>query len=200
MYTSKIYTGTASAKEYLEYYVDTEKFIKYCKECPNYGKIWSCPEYDFKPEELWRKYEWLQVYACVITPDYESMKETMIAELKRNFRPEFINRIDDIIVFHKLVPEDISKIARLMIKTVSKRLAEREIYLDFTDEAAELLSKQGFDEEYGARPLRRVIQQTVEDELSERILDGSIKFGDKVRMTAKDGKIEFELEKEPAEK
>lgn len=75
MYTSKIYTGTASTKEYLEYYVDTEKFIKYCKECPNYGKIWSCPEYDFKPEELWRKYEWLQVYACVITPDYESMKE-----------------------------------------------------------------------------------------------------------------------------
>lgn len=131
--------------------------------------------------------------------DYESMKETMIAELKRNFRPEFINRIDDIIVFHKLVPEDISKIARLMIKTVSKRLAERDIYLDFTDEAAELLSKQGFDEEYGARPLRRVIQQTVEDELSERILDGSIKFGDKVKMTAKDGKIEFELENEPTQ-
>ena len=123
--------------------------------------------------------------------EYEQMKEVMIAELKRSFRPEFINRIDDIIVFHKLERKDVSKIADLMLHTVAKRLAERDIYLEYTPEAAELLSKEGFDEEYGARPLRRVIQQTVEDKLSEEILEGKIKLGDKVLMTVKDGKLDF---------
>ena len=128
------------------------------------------------------------------TSDYEIMKENMIAELKRNFRPEFINRIDDIIVFHKLSKDDVSKIADLMLATVAKRLAERDIYLDYTDEAAKLLSKRGFDEEYGARPLRRVIQQTVEDKLSEEILEGTIKLGDNVKMIVKDDQIAFEKE------
>ena len=81
-----------------------------------------------------------------------------------------------------------------MLATVAKRLAERDIYLDYTDEAAKLLSKRGFDEEYGARPLRRVIQQTVEDKLSEEILEGTIKLGDNVKMIVKDDQIAFEKE------
>ncbi len=123
---------------------------------------------------------------------YEDMKENMILELKRNFRPEFINRIDDIIVFHKLTREDGSRIAELMISSVSKRLVDREIYLDYTDDAAKLLSDKGFDEEYGARPLRRVIQQAVEDKLSEEILAGTINFGDNVIMKAVDNELIFE--------
>ncbi len=80
MHTSKIYTGTSTVEEFLEYYVDIDKFIKYCQECPNYGNIWSCPSYEFNPKEIWNKYGWLQVYGCIITPDYEAMKDLSIEE------------------------------------------------------------------------------------------------------------------------
>ena len=100
-----------------------------------------------------------------------------MAELKRSFRPEFLNRIDDIIVFHKLNEEDTLAIAKLMLGTIVKRLDERDIHLSYTEDAAKLLAKQGFDEEYGARLLRRLMQQTVEDRLSEEILEGNIVSG-----------------------
>ncbi|MEF9864021.1 MAG: ATP-dependent Clp protease ATP-binding subunit, partial [Christensenellaceae bacterium] len=97
--------------------------------------------------------------------EYDEMKEKMMEALKQTFRPEFINRIDDIIVFHKLNEKDTEKIAELMLESVSKRLKDRDIDLTFTKDAAKLMSKDGMSDQYGARPLRRMIQQTVEDKL-----------------------------------
>jgi ATP-dependent Clp protease ATP-binding subunit ClpC len=123
--------------------------------------------------------------------EYEKMKENIMEELKKTFRPEFLNRIDEIIVFHKLGDEDLKKIVRLMIDNVSKRLAKQDIYLEVTDEALDFMAKEGFDPEYGARPLRRVIQRKIEDSLSEEILAGRIQIGDKVKVDFKDGKLTF---------
>ena len=112
--------------------------------------------------------------------------------------------MDDIIVFHKLGEEDTLKIAALMLKSIAARLAERNIHLTYTDEVVQKLAKQGFDEEYGARPLRRLMQQTVEDKLSEEILEGNVKLGDSVKMELADGEYVFhsegaaKAEKEPA--
>ncbi len=123
--------------------------------------------------------------------NYEAMKDKMLTELKKSFRPEFLNRIDDIVVFHRLNEKDTFAIAKLMLDSVSRRLDEKDIHLCYTDEAAKFLAKKGFDEEYGARPLRRLIQQTVEDRLSEEILEGKVSFGDTVETYVKDGAIAF---------
>ncbi len=123
--------------------------------------------------------------------EYDEMKEKMMEALKRTFRPEFINRIDDIIVFHKLSEEDTQQIAELMLQSVMKRLHEREINLTYTKEAAKLMAKDGMSDTYGARPLRRMIQQTVEDKLSEEILSGKISIGDKVKMYVMNGDVAF---------
>jgi len=123
---------------------------------------------------------------------YERMKEGIMEELKKAFRPEFINRLDDIIVFHKLNEAHTREIVKLMLKNVAQRLEDREIYLDWTDEAVNHLASEGFDEIYGARPLRRMIQQLVEDALSEDILEGRISIGDKVQMAMEKGKPVFE--------
>ncbi len=132
--------------------------------------------------------------------EHTDMKEKMMASLKDYFRPEFLNRIDDIIVFHKLDEDNIHSIARLMLGTISKRLEERNIKLSYTDEAVSFLAKAGFDEEYGARPLRRILQQTVEDKLSEEILEGKVHFGDSVCCDVEDDKIVFRtLEQEQKE-
>lgn len=136
---------------------------------------------------------------------HDTMKEKMMDSLKKAFRPEFLNRIDDIIVFHRLDAVHTEAIAKLMLGTVTKRLAERSIALTYTNEAVAQLAKDGFDPEYGARPLRRLIQQTVEDQLSEEILNGSISFGDEVKAYVKNGKIAFKkvgeiapMQEEPA--
>lgn len=122
---------------------------------------------------------------------YEQMKEGMLEELKKTFRPEFINRLDDIIVFHKLSREHTREIVKLMLGNVIKRLEEREIKLSYTEDTVDYLAKEGFDENYGARPLRRMIQQLVEDQLSEEILEGKISLKDSVEMYMKDGKPAF---------
>lgn len=122
---------------------------------------------------------------------YEQMKQGILDELKKAFRPEFINRLDDIIVFHKLSEDHTREIVRLMLGSVIKRLSEREIYLEYEDDTVEYLAKEGFDENYGARPLRRMIQQIVEDQLSEEILKGEISIKDRVLMYMKDGKPAF---------
>jgi len=121
---------------------------------------------------------------------YDKIKETLMAELRKTFRPEFLNRVDEIIVFHQL-SKDIEKIADIMIKELNDRLKENDIKLDFTPEAKEEIIKQGYDPNYGARPLRRVIQRIVENQLSELMLQGEVKPGDELIVTAKDGKIEF---------
>lgn len=114
--------------------------------------------------------------------EYNKMKENVMGELKRNFRPEFLNRIDDIIVFHSLKTEDLKHIVRLMTGQVAKRIEDAEIYLTFTDEAILHLSERGTDMAFGARPLRREITKSVEDALSEEILRGNIQKGDEIEV------------------
>jgi ATP-dependent Clp protease ATP-binding subunit ClpC len=121
--------------------------------------------------------------------NYQDMKERVTTELRRTFRPEFLNRVDETIVFHALTKEHIKQIVDLMIQEVAKRLAEKDISFEITDEAKELLVKEGFDELYGARPLRRVIQRQVEDRLSEELLAGAFKTGDRLRIGANENEI-----------
>ena len=125
--------------------------------------------------------------------EYEKMKENIMEELKKQFRPEFLNRIDDIIVFHSLNKDDISRIVKLMCKTLIKRLEDMTIKLEMDEDAIDLIAKSGFDLEYGARPLKRSIQKELENELSELILQGAIKSGDIVEATVKEGKMTFEV-------
>ena len=112
--------------------------------------------------------------------DKEKLKETVMAELKKVFKPEFLNRVDDTIVFNKLTPDDIKLIAKNMLKEVKARAKNLNIGVDFDENAIEAISDAGFDPVYGARPLRRAIQSKVEDKLSEEILKGEIKSGENV--------------------
>ena len=124
--------------------------------------------------------------------DYETMRERILTEVKNVFKPEFINRVDEIIVFHKLSDEDIGKIASLMMDQITARVREQGVDLEYDDTAIRYLSEKGSDEQYGARPLRRLIQRTVEDALSERLLSGEIHLGDRVRVRAEDGALKYE--------
>jgi ATP-dependent Clp protease ATP-binding subunit ClpC len=124
--------------------------------------------------------------------EYEKMKDNVMEELRRSFRPEFLNRIDDIIVFHQLVEGDLRHIVKLMLKVVSDRIKEQDITLQFDESAEQQLSKEGNDITYGARPLRRAITKAVEDKLSEEILRGNINRGDTVKVTSQDNKLNFE--------
>jgi ATP-dependent Clp protease ATP-binding subunit ClpC len=127
---------------------------------------------------------------------YEDMKDKVLGELKRIFRPEFLNRIDGVMVFHALNREQIKDIVDLEIRKVHKRLAEHQISLRLTDEAREYLAERGYDPSLGARPLRRVIQTEVEDALSERVLADRFGEGDAVLVSVKDGELEFHPEKD----
>ena len=111
---------------------------------------------------------------------YERMKDNLLDELKKSFRPEFINRIDDVIVFHELGKEHLKEIVDLMLKELSKRIEELNIKIKVTNETKELLIEKGFDPLYGARPLKRAIQKMIEDKLSEELLAGNVKAGDEV--------------------
>jgi ATP-dependent Clp protease ATP-binding subunit ClpC len=113
---------------------------------------------------------------------YEDMKKKVMAEIEKAFRPEFLNRLDDIIVFHELSEDQLSKIVDLMIKEVEERLEERKVGLSLTPKARAWLAKEGYDPTYGARPLRRVIERYVENPLSSQILKGEIKEGDTVKV------------------
>lgn len=121
--------------------------------------------------------------------EYKDMKEKVMSELKKSFRPEFLNRIDDIIVFHSLEKKHIQKIVSLMANTLKKRLLEHEIELEITEAAEIKIADDGYDPEYGARPLRRALQKHVEDRLSEELLKGTIKKGQKVVLDVKDGEF-----------
>jgi ATP-dependent Clp protease ATP-binding subunit ClpC len=120
--------------------------------------------------------------------EHERIKEKVMDEVKRAFKPEFLNRIDEIIVFDRLTEEDIQKIARLMLGSLEERLEENEMSAEFTDAAVAKIAKAGFDPQYGARPLRRAIQTEIEDMLSEKIIDGEIKAGDKFTVDVQDDK------------
>ena len=127
--------------------------------------------------------------------DYEKMKDNIMNELKNSFRPEFLNRIDDIIVFHQLEEKDLQEIVKLMLGSVGERLEDQDIYISFDEKSEKHLAKEGFDITYGARPLRRMITKVVEDKLSEEMLMGNIKRGDRITVTEEEGKLKFEHSK-----
>ena len=118
--------------------------------------------------------------------DYKDMKGKMLAELKKAFRPEFLNRIDDMIVFHSLEKENLREIVNLMTKQLVERLKEQDIDLELTDAALEKVAKEGYDPEYGARPLRRSLQKHVEDRLSEELLKGTALSGQRIIFDVED--------------
>ena len=120
---------------------------------------------------------------------YERNKEEVMVELKRTFRPEFLNRLDEIIVFRKLDKESVKKIAKIMIDNSVSKLKERNIKIDIDDSVVEYISNVGFDDSYGARPLRRAVQSKIEDKFAEELLDGNIKDGDHIKLMAKDDKV-----------
>lgn len=123
--------------------------------------------------------------------EYEKMRDNMMEELKNTFKPEFLNRIDDIIVFHQLEENHLVKIVDLMLKNTKDVLREHEIYLHFSDDAKKLLVKKGTELSYGARPLRRVITRNIEDKLSEEMLKGIVKKGSSVDVIVEDEEIRF---------
>lgn len=123
--------------------------------------------------------------------DHKTMEKRILEELKNSFRPEFLNRLDETIVFHSLEKEELNEIVKLMSRTIVKRLEDMDIYAKITPAAIEVISKEGFDPEYGARPLRRAIQKKIEDLLSEELLSGNIKIGDHVTIGAQKGEIRF---------
>ncbi len=131
--------------------------------------------------------------------NYEDMRKRLLEELKRVFRPEFLNRIDSVIVFHALSKEEISQIVDLELAKVRIRLLEYDMQLEVTPAGKELLAEEGYSEEYGARPLRRVIQNRVEDALSDAILAGKFEAGDTVLVDAGDGEIVLRQAEKSAE-
>ncbi len=122
---------------------------------------------------------------------YEKMKENIIGELRRTFRPEFLNRIDEVIVFHALEQKDINEIVKLMIKDLENRMKELNIKLQVSEDAQKILAQRGFDPQYGARPLKRAITKTVEDKLSEEMLKGTISKNDRVLVETENEEIVF---------
>jgi ATP-dependent Clp protease ATP-binding subunit ClpC len=120
---------------------------------------------------------------------YQKSKDLVLDQLRRTFRPEFLNRIDDIIVFHRLTQTDITEIARRMLKATEQRMAAMGVKLEAEDIAVEQLAKTGFDPKYGARPLRRAIQNQVEDAVAEQLLSGLLKSGDTAHLTYGDDKL-----------
>ena len=128
--------------------------------------------------------------------DYNLMKDHVMSEVRQTFKPEFLNRIDDIIVFHSLTKDDITKIVGIMLNAVNKRIYEQmHIQLKISKTVMSHLAEAGFDEKYGARPLRRAIQTQVEDGLAEEILSGHIKEGDTVQLKLKNDKIDFSVKR-----
>ncbi|HIV62158.1 MAG TPA: AAA family ATPase, partial [Candidatus Butyricicoccus avistercoris] len=123
------------------------------------------------------------------TQTFEQIKNEVMTELKQAFRPELLNRIDEIIVFHRLGEEEIEKIAEGMLKNVADRMRDMEITLSWTDNAKKHLAKAGFDPVYGARPLRRAIQSQVEDLVAEEFLSGKIKRGQNVTLDEENEKL-----------
>ncbi|MCX7615129.1 MAG: AAA family ATPase, partial [Clostridiales bacterium] len=123
--------------------------------------------------------------------DEKKMRLEVLGELKKAFRPEFLNRVDDIIVFHQLTQNEIKEISKNMLKQVALRVKELGITLTWDDSAEEHLAKAGFDPVYGARPLRRAIQSQVEDLAAEKMLEGNIKPDDAILLTEKDGALQL---------
>jgi ATP-dependent Clp protease ATP-binding subunit ClpC len=123
--------------------------------------------------------------------DYKNMRGYVMEELKRTFRPEFLNRVDELVVFHALQEEHLEKITEILMSQLNLRLLEQGLELQVEKSAVQLIAKEGNDPVFGARPLRRALQRLIEDALSEKILEGEFKTGDQIRVEAEDGKMKF---------
>ncbi|MPW26190.1 AAA domain-containing protein [Alkalibaculum sp. M08DMB] len=123
--------------------------------------------------------------------EYEKMKDNVMVELRNTFKPEFLNRLDEVIVFHKLEDKDIHFIIDIMFKQLAKRLQELDIHISFDESATDFIAKKGTNLEYGARPLRRTIQKEVEDKLSEEMLKGNVEKGNVLKVTVEDQELKF---------
>ncbi|MRN06255.1 ATP-dependent Clp protease ATP-binding subunit [Lactobacillus sp. 0.1XD8-4] len=135
-----------------------------------------------------------------MSQDYSAMVGAIKQQMKLYFRPEFLNRIDETIIFHSLQKKELHQIVKLMVADLSKRISEQGINLKVTPAAIDLIAKLGYDPAYGARPLRRALQDHVEDDLSTGLLDGEINVGDDVTVGARHGKITFKVKKADADK
>jgi ATP-dependent Clp protease ATP-binding subunit ClpC len=131
--------------------------------------------------------------------DFDELRDELMEALRQNFRPEFINRIDDIIVFRALDDVQLAEITKLLLDKLVRRMRAQRIEVEFTDDAVQLLAREGYDPEFGARPLRRTIQRLVENELSRMVLDESVKEGDKIVVEAEGDELRFEVESGAAE-
>ena len=123
---------------------------------------------------------------------YDTIKGKVLGELKKAFRPEFLNRVDETIVFHQLNKENIESIADIMLKGMVKRLETSGIFAEYTNSLVKYIADEGFDLVYGARPLKRAIQSKIEDKLAEEMLDNAVSEGDKILIDIKDGKLTVE--------
>jgi ATP-dependent Clp protease ATP-binding subunit ClpC len=141
----------------------------------------------------------IQEYARTGGTNFEELKDELMEILRSSFRPEFINRIDEIIVFRALTDKQLADITRLLLDRLTRRLRAQRIEVEFTDEAVALLAREGFDPEFGARPLRRTIQRRVENELSRMVLGGSVQPGDKVVVTVEGDDLHLDIETGAAE-
>ena len=121
--------------------------------------------------------------------DYSHMKDLVLNVVSQNFRPEFINRIDEVVVFHPLGQKHIASIAQIQLQRLYKRLEERGYQVEMSDEALQLLGENGYDPVYGARPLKRAIQQQIENPLAQQILSGELIPGKPIELAVKDERI-----------
>ena len=128
---------------------------------------------------------------------YKKMKDRVIEEAKKVFNPEFLNRVDEIIIFHSLTRKQVKKIVDIMIGDLRDRLGEKELGLEVTDAAKEIILEHGWDAEYGARPLRRAIQREIENRVAKVILDGECEAGCSILVDGQDGRIAISITGEP---
>jgi ATP-dependent Clp protease ATP-binding subunit ClpC len=131
--------------------------------------------------------------------DYDSMRDKILEETKRVFKPEFLNRLDEIIVFHSLGKPELLRIVDLEVDKVLKRIKAKEVHIELTQSAKEFLIDKGYDPQYGARPMRRAVERYLEDPLAEELLRGHVKPGDTVEVVATDGKLTFQVPQSQAQ-
>jgi len=125
------------------------------------------------------------------TKEHAEMERLVRTELRSHFRPEFLNRVDDIIIFHTLDEKHLSKIVEVQLQRVEKRLAQQQLTLEVDSSARQLLAREGYDPQFGARPLKRTIQDLLLDPLATKLLLGEFKPGDRIKVHASDGELEF---------
>jgi ATP-dependent Clp protease ATP-binding subunit ClpC len=125
--------------------------------------------------------------------EYDAMRDKLLEEAKKAFKPEFINRLDDIIVFHQLTKNDLMKIVDLEVEKVLARVKAKEVHIELESTAKEFLIEKGYDPTYGARPMRRAVEKYLEDPFAEELLRGNVKAGDAVQVSGADGKLIFRV-------